>query len=62
MKVLQYLHLRILKKVQAVSLVCGTIYTVEEQKHNLKIAAEELGVYVNTARMQVLYAVKSIYM
>ena len=59
MKVLQYPHLVILEKVQTTSLVCGTIYTVEEQRHNLKIATEELGVSVNTARMQVLYAVKS---
>ena len=59
MKVLQYPHLVILEKLQATSLVCGTIYTVEEQRHNLKIATEELGVSVNTARMQVLYAVKS---
>ena len=60
MKVLQYPHLVILEKVQATSLVCGTIYTVEEQRPNLKIATEELGVSVNTARMQVLYAVKSV--
>ena len=60
MKVLQHPHLEILEKVQVTSLVCGTLYTVEEQRHNLKIATEELGISVNTARMQVLYAVKSI--